>query len=81
MKQKYLAVVLFCGNFCVLFYDTVICQHYTAALGNECNMSLIFYYGSSVVFCWTQMNVYSQTQNFNTCHTVLHVLAQGTIIP
>jgi uncharacterized ion transporter superfamily protein YfcC len=43
VKQKYLVLVVFCGNFCVLLYDTVIYQHYTAPFRNECNVSVNFF--------------------------------------
>ena len=47
VKQKYLVLVVFCGNFCVLFYGTVIYQHYTASVRNECYMSFNFFYSGS----------------------------------
>ena len=53
MKQKYLVLVVFCGNFCVLFYDTAIYQHHIASVRNQCNMSLNCYIlVRSVVLCY-----------------------------
>ena len=42
----------------------------------------LLYSGSSrfVMLYWTQMKYFNQKQNFNTCHTVLHVLVQRIII-